>query len=136
MSRPPRRHITIRHHRFIIQVFEQNYGSVPFVGDARRLRAVAVAGGVRTARVLWSVALRAGEMVMEASTLEETPRLLLTIPEAARRLSVGRTTLYVMLQSGELASVAVGRLRRIPIDSLDSLLLSLPTAPSGAADPE
>lgn len=73
---------------------------------------------------------------MEASTLEATPRLLLTIPEAARRLSVGRTTLYAMLKSGALALVAVGRLRRIPIDSLEWLLASLPEAPSGAAEPE
>lgn len=70
---------------------------------------------------------------MEASTLEAAPRLLLTIPEAARRLSVGRTTLYAMVTSGELASVAVGRLRRIPIDSLEALLSSLQVAPSGAA---
>lgn len=70
---------------------------------------------------------------MEVSRLEATPRLLLTIPEAARRLSVGRTTLYAMLKSGELASVAIGRLRRIPIDSLEALLSSLQVAPSGAA---
>lgn len=73
---------------------------------------------------------------MEASTLKATPRLLLTIPEAARHLCVGRTTLYAMLKSGELASVAVGRLRRIPIDSLEWLLASLPEAPSGAAEQE
>lgn len=70
---------------------------------------------------------------MKASTLEAAPRLLLTIPEAARRLSVGRTTLYAMVTSGELASVAVGRLRRIPIDSLEALLSSLQVAPSGTA---
>lgn len=73
---------------------------------------------------------------MEASTLEATPRLLLTIPEAARHLCVGRTTLYAMLNSCELASVTVGRLRRIPIDSLEGFLSSLPEAPSGAAKPE
>ncbi len=69
---------------------------------------------------------------MEASTLEAAPRLLLTIPEAARQLSVGRTTLYAMLKSGELFSVTVGRLRRIPIDSLEGLPSSLQVAPSGA----
>lgn len=74
--------------------------------------------------------------MMKASMLEATPRLLLTIPEAARRLSVGRTTLYAMLRGGELASVAVGRLRRIPIDSLEALLVSLPAAPSGSAEQE
>ena len=76
---------------------------------------------------------REGLVVMEASTLEATPRLLLTIPEAARRLSVGRSTVYSMLKSGVLASVAIGRLRRIPSDSLEAVLGSLPVAPMGAA---
>lgn len=73
---------------------------------------------------------------MEASTLVATPRLLLTIPQAARCLSVGRTTVYTMLRSGELTSVAVGRLRRIPIDSLEGFLSSLQVAPSGAIGTE
>lgn len=71
---------------------------------------------------------------MEASTFEAAPRLLLMIPEAARRLSVGKTTLYAMLRSGELGSVVVGRLRRIPMDSLDSLLDALPVLPRGSIE--
>jgi excisionase family DNA binding protein len=44
--------------------------------------------------------------------------LLLTPEEAARRLSVGRTTIYALMRRGELGSVAVGRSRRIPTRSL------------------
>ena len=39
--------------------------------------------------------------------------VLLTCEEAARRLMVGRTFLYVMIQSGELRSLKLGRSRRI-----------------------
>jgi excisionase family DNA binding protein len=44
----------------------------------------------------------------------ETDVELLTPTEAARRLSLGRTRLYQLLGSGEIASVRVGKLRRVP----------------------
>jgi excisionase family DNA binding protein len=54
--------------------------------------------------------------------------LLLTPTEAARRLSVGRTRLFQLIGTGELASVRVGSLRRIPTRALrayvDALLES------------
>jgi excisionase family DNA binding protein len=43
---------------------------------------------------------------------------LLTVEEAAQRLSVGRTTLYALLKNGQINSIRVGRLRRIPTDAL------------------
>lgn len=43
---------------------------------------------------------------------------LLTVEEAARRLSLGRTTLYALLKTGAINSVKVGRLRRIPTEAL------------------
>ena len=45
-------------------------------------------------------------------------KLLLTPSAAAEVLSVSRTTLYVMLQRGELESLKVGAARRIPADAL------------------
>jgi len=45
---------------------------------------------------------------------------LLTVEEAARRLSLGRTTLYALLKDGQITSVRVGRLRRIPAEALDA----------------
>ena len=50
--------------------------------------------------------------------IDEGPRLMLTIPEAARRLSIGRSTFYGLLDRGAIESVYVGHLRRIPIDCL------------------
>ncbi|MEU6652721.1 excisionase family DNA-binding protein [Streptomyces sp. NPDC046900] len=44
--------------------------------------------------------------------------LLLTVEEAARRLGIGRTTCFALIASGELESVKVGSLRRIPADAL------------------
>jgi excisionase family DNA binding protein len=45
---------------------------------------------------------------------------LLTVEEAARRLSLGRTTVYALLRDGQIRSVRVGRLRRIPAEALDT----------------
>ncbi|MFD5317886.1 excisionase family DNA-binding protein [Streptomyces sp. NPDC127098] len=44
--------------------------------------------------------------------------MLLTVEEAARRLSIGRTTCFALIGSGELESVPVGRLRRVPADAV------------------
>lgn len=44
--------------------------------------------------------------------------LLLTVEEAARRLGIGRTTCFALIASGEIESVKVGNLRRIPADAL------------------
>jgi excisionase family DNA binding protein len=48
--------------------------------------------------------------------------LLLTPEEAARRLSVGRTTLYELLARGELRSVSLGRCRRISVAELEAFV--------------
>ncbi len=46
------------------------------------------------------------------------PRLLLRIEEAADRMGIGRSLMYRMVLSGEVESVHVGRLRRIPSECL------------------
>ena len=45
-------------------------------------------------------------------------KLLLTVIEAARRLGIGRTFMYELLASGQIESVHVGRLHRVPVDAL------------------
>ena len=52
-------------------------------------------------------------------------QLLVTPEEAARRLSVGRTTIYELMASGELQSVNIGRCRRVPVSSLSSFVSRL-----------
>lgn len=51
---------------------------------------------------------------------ERTPiePLLVRVEEAARILSLSRSTIYEMLDSGELASVRRGAARRIPVAAL------------------
>jgi excisionase family DNA binding protein len=61
--------------------------------------------------------------------------LLLTVEEAAKRLRLGRTLVYRLISSGELESVTVGRLRRIPAECLAEYVAALRAARgSGAAD--
>ncbi|MFD3731448.1 excisionase family DNA-binding protein [Streptomyces sp. NPDC058632] len=51
--------------------------------------------------------------------------VLLTVEEAARRLRIGRTTCFRLVMSGEIESVTVGRLRRVPVDALSSYVAKL-----------
>jgi excisionase family DNA binding protein len=44
---------------------------------------------------------------------EATATLLVTIEEAARRLSIGRSQIYEVMRRGRLRSVRIGRSRRI-----------------------
>lgn len=59
--------------------------------------------------------------------------LLLTVEEAARRLRLGRTLVYRLIASGELESVKVGRLRRIPADCLPAYIATLRPARDGGS---
>ncbi len=43
---------------------------------------------------------------------------LVTLVEAARYLAVSRSALYAILATGQLASVHIGRARRIPMGEL------------------
>jgi len=45
-------------------------------------------------------------------------RTLLSVEAAAAQLSIGRTTMYALLKNGDVASVRIGRLRRVPAEAL------------------
>jgi excisionase family DNA binding protein len=47
-------------------------------------------------------------------------RLLLTVEEAARRLGIGRTLAWRLVQERELPSVRVGRCVRVPLRDLEA----------------
>ena len=55
----------------------------------------------------------------------EGAELLVSIPEAARRLSVGRTTAYAMISAGRLRTVTVGRRRLVPVAALAEFVAEL-----------
>jgi excisionase family DNA binding protein len=61
-------------------------------------------------------------------------RELLTVPEAARRLSLGRATAYLLAQRGELPVVRIGRAVRIPARALEAWIIARTTG--GGADGE
>ncbi len=44
---------------------------------------------------------------------------LLTVPEAAKVLRIGRNLAYQLVASGELPSLRLGRVIRVPRDALD-----------------
>jgi excisionase family DNA binding protein len=51
-----------------------------------------------------------------------TLSLLLTVAEVAERLGCGRTFVYELISSGELETIKLGRLRRVPVVALDALV--------------
>ncbi len=59
-------------------------------------------------------------------------KVLLRIDEAAGLLGVGRSFLYALVQRGEIASVKLGRARRIPRQELDAYVRRLQEAESVA----
>lgn len=64
-------------------------------------------------------------------------RLLLRIEEAAERLAIGRSLMYRLVLSGEVQSVPVGRLRRIPCGALTDYVERLRReAEAAAAHPD
>ena len=48
--------------------------------------------------------------------------VLLTPEEAADALRVGRCTVYDLMRTGQLDSIKIGKLRRIPVDSVHTYL--------------
>jgi excisionase family DNA binding protein len=62
-----------------------------------------------------------------SSEIERTAAavLLLTVEDAAQRLSIGRTTMYSLISAGAIKSVTIGRLRRIPSECLEEYVAGL-----------
>ncbi|TWV41318.1 hypothetical protein FRZ03_21275 [Streptomyces misionensis] len=58
------------------------------------------------------------EHVTPATPADDDPTVVfLKVEEAARRLRIGRTTCFALIRTGELESVMVGGLRRVPVDA-------------------
>jgi excisionase family DNA binding protein len=50
------------------------------------------------------------------------PRRLLTVEQARERLQISRGVIYRLINSGELRSICIGQLRRIPVEALDEFV--------------
>jgi excisionase family DNA binding protein len=59
---------------------------------------------------------------------------MLTAEQAAAVLQLGRTTVYALIKSGDLESVKIGHLRRIPADAITAYTARL-AAEQHPADP-
>ena len=59
---------------------------------------------------------------MEQPSLFDTEPLRLTIPEAARMLSIGRTLAYELIAAGELEVVHIDRAARVPLDAVHAFV--------------
>ena len=60
------------------------------------------------------------------------PKLLLTVPEAAKALAISRSKLYELLASGALRSVRIDGSRRIPLNALNDYINALMEAEEAA----
>jgi excisionase family DNA binding protein len=58
-------------------------------------------------------------------------QLLLTPAEAAAALRVGRSTLFELLRTGDVESVKIGHLRRVPVQALERYVARLRESPAG-----
>ncbi|MBC3841827.1 helix-turn-helix domain-containing protein [Streptacidiphilus sp. 4-A2] len=47
---------------------------------------------------------------------------LLTVPEVMARLKISRSTVYDLIRTRRLASITIGRARRIPANALNALI--------------
>lgn len=54
-----------------------------------------------------------------------SPPLLIAVSEAARRLGLGRTTVYAEIAAGRLRTVKAGRRRLVPVAALDEYVALL-----------
>jgi excisionase family DNA binding protein len=61
-----------------------------------------------------------------------TTRVLLTVEAAAKQLSIGRTTMYGLIKAGQITTVQVGHLRRVPTSALTAYVERLADAATAA----
>jgi len=64
-------------------------------------------------------------MELDAGQTREPLPVLVRVEEAARLLSISRSKAYELIAAGELASVTIGRARRVPMDALAAFVASL-----------
>jgi excisionase family DNA binding protein len=57
--------------------------------------------------------------------MERPQPVLLTVPEAARVLGIGRSTLYELIARGAIETVHIGRACRVPTSAIEEFVESL-----------
>jgi len=62
------------------------------------------------------------ELSAPTTTTQLPAKLLLTVEEAARALSVGRTLMWELVMRRKVKSIKVGRSRRVPVAALQEFV--------------
>ena len=65
-------------------------------------------------------------------TRPDDPADLLSVEEAARRLRIGRTTMYSLISAGQIETVTIGRRRLVPPECVTAYVAVLRTAGQSA----
>jgi excisionase family DNA binding protein len=71
------------------------------------------------------------EQLEKPNTATPEPPLVLTIEQAAQRLEIGRSLMFALIKTGEIEFIRIGRLNRIPYDSLVEYIQRLRHASAG-----
>ena len=85
---------------------------------ARLMMLLSAAGDQRQMGVLEGAESTRQEPDPKPANEEAAVRVVLTVEQAAERLGIGRTLMYSLVSAGDVESVTIGRLRRIPADAL------------------
>lgn len=70
----------------------------------------------------------------ESSAVVSHMRLLYRVEEAAAMLSISRHRIYELIRSGELATVTIGKSRRVPLASVTAYVEQLMVVGAGDDD--
>ena len=54
--------------------------------------------------------------------MSDDPKDLLTVDEAAHKLSLGRTKIYELMDAGEIRAIRIDRARRIPAEEIPAFI--------------
>jgi len=66
-------------------------------------------------------------------TLQADERRVFSVTEAAAVLGIGRSKLYQFIAAGEIRTIHIGRLCKVPVGAIDDFLASRPSTPSRQA---
>jgi excisionase family DNA binding protein len=69
-----------------------------------------------------------------ASPMSRPGQILYSVEEAASLLGIGRTFMFHLLVTGEIDSLKIGRLRKIPRDAIDGYVDRLRARQGAAAN--
>jgi excisionase family DNA binding protein len=71
-----------------------------------------------------------------APETDSDARFLLSVEEAADRLSIGRTMMYALVKAGEINTVRLGRRRLVPVGAIKAYVNQIAAQQDAArADP-